>query len=635
MSGETHLLATIAIGLTAAFIGGAVARFVRLPAIVGYLVAGMAIGPFTPGIVADQAIASELADLGVVLLMFGVGLHFSLRDLWSVRGVAVGALLQIVVTSALGTVIGIAFGWPASQGLLLGLALSVASTVVLLRALTERGELDTAHGRVAVGWLIVQDLFTVLALVLLPTAALLLESQGSASVEAALGEVGFALGRAALLVALMIAVGTRLLPRILLAVARDGSRELFTLAVLAAAIGLAFASSVLFGVSLALGAFLAGAVLAESDLSHQAASEALPMRDAFAVLFFVSIGMLIDPTFLLAQPVEVLAVLALVVGGNSLAALAVVLLRGEPPRTALTVAAGVAQVGEFSFILATLAVGLGLLPAAGFQLVVAAALLSITLNPAVFALADRVEPAFRDWSLVRRWQARVVRDLEPAPAASARTERRHAVVVGHGRVGTLIAWALERRGFGYVVIEQNRRVVEGLRERGIRALYGDGIDAELLRQAGIDQAAVLVVAVADPTTARMVVERARALAPRVEIVVRTHREQAAQSLANTFGARPVVSERELAVQMARLTLRRFGVSANEAEAIAGGLRTITVTRPPAPPGGMSGGIGRLGQRLRRALRPNEPSEPAAAPAPAEPPVVDPAPAPHARIAELG
>jgi CPA2 family monovalent cation:H+ antiporter-2 len=465
MLGETHLLATIAIGLSAAFIGGYLARLVKLPAIVGYLVAGMAIGPFTPGIVADSAIATELAELGIVLLMFGVGLHFSFRDLWDVRRIAApGAIGQITFTTVLGTVLGMALGWGPIAGFVLGLSLSVASTVVLLRALTDRQELDTGHGRIAIGWLIVQDIFTILTLVLLPTVAVLSTGTSGETFAQAIVDVVLAIGRAGLLVVLMFVVGTRVVPRILLSVARDGSRELFTLAVLAAAIGLAFVSSAIFGVSLALGAFLAGAVLAESDMSHQAASEALPMRDAFAVLFFVSVGMLVNPTFLLAHPLEVGLAVAIVVLGNSLGAFAIVTLAGHPSRTALTVAAGVAQIGEFSFILATLAVSLGLLPGDGFQLVVAAALLSITANQLVFAVVDRVEPRLREASFLRRWRLRPRTDLMPVPLATAQTERRHAVVIGHGRVGALIAWALERRGFGYVVIEQNRRVVEALRE---------------------------------------------------------------------------------------------------------------------------------------------------------------------------
>jgi CPA2 family monovalent cation:H+ antiporter-2 len=629
---ESDLLATIAGGLVAAFIGGYIARRLGLPPIVGYLVAGVAIGPFTPGFVADQEVATQLAELGVILLMFGVGLHFSLRDLWAVRGIALpGAVGQIVVATLLGTVIGIAIGWGVVAGVILGLALSVASTVVLLRALMERRELDTTHGRVAVGWLIVEDIFTVLVLVILP--ALAIAQDGATSPGTAVVEVAIALGKAAVLAVLMFVVGARLLPRLLLSVARDGSRELFTLAVLATAIGIAFVSYAIFGVSLALGAFLAGAVLAESDLSHQAAFDALPLRDAFAVLFFVSVGMLVDPAFLVSHPIEIVAVVALVVLGKSIAALAIVLIAGYPTRTGLTVAAGLAQVGEFTFILAALGTQLGYLPPEGFQLSVAAAILSITLNPAAFALSDRIEPQIREHPLVAWLRTRRARDLTTLPSPLIEhAGRRHAVLVGHGRVGSLVARALERRGFAYVVIEQDRRIVEALRGRGIPALYGDAADPELLARAGIDHAVVLVVAVADPAASEVIYERARKAEPRLEIVVRTNADRTAARLASEARAWPVVGERELAIQMARVALRRFGVSGTEVEAIAQGIRSI----PPGPPPGGSPGGGRQSRSSRmtavrsRLVRPAAPratgSDPASdAGSPSAPEVVDPAP----------
>lgn len=593
---ETELLATIAGGLTAAFIGGFVARRLGLPAIVGYLVAGMAVGPFTPGFVADQNVATQLAELGVILLMFGVGLHFSLADLWSVRAIAIpGAAAQIAIGTTLGTALGLVFGWGIAGGLVLGLALSVASTVVLIRTLTERRELDTAQGRIALGWLIVQDLFTVLVLVLLPTAALMLN--GGANLETAALDVAIVLGKAALLVILMYVVGGRIFPWLLLSVAREGSRELFTLAVLAAAIGIAFVSFAVFGVSLALGAFLAGAVLAESDLSHQAASDALPLRDAFAVLFFVSVGMLVDPAFLLANPLPVVAVVLLVVAGNSLAAFGIVTLMGYPSRVAVTVGAGLAQVGEFTFIVAALGLELGLLPGEGFQLAVAGAILSITLNPFAFALADRVEPRVREVGLVRWLRTRGARELTLLEAApSRRADRRHAIIAGFGRVGSLVAGALDRRGFGYVVIDLDRRLVERLRERGIMALYGDATSEELLEQAGIDRAAVFVLAMDDPRASMVALERARHANPRIEIVMRTHAERTAARLREEERVWPLVGERELGVQMARVTLRRFGISGPEVEAIAQGLR---VGPPPIEPGS---GDGRSSLPLRTWLR---------------------------------
>ena len=447
------------------------------------------------------------------------------------------------------------------------------------------------------GWLIVQDLFTVLVLVLLPTIAVL--SEGSTTIGQALIDVAVVIAKAAAVIAVMYVVGGRVLPRLLLSVAREGSRELFTLAVLAAAIGLAFVSYAGFGVSLALGAFLAGAVLAESDLSHQAASDALPLRDAFAVLFFVSVGMLVDPAFLVANPLPVLAVVGLIVCVNSVAAFSIVVVLGYPTRVSTTVGAGLAQVGEFTFVVAALGLELGLLPTEGFQLAVAGAILSITLNPLAFAVADRGEPAIRDWRLVRWFAARRAGDMARLESPPTRkSDRRHAVIAGFGRVGSLVAGALDRRGFGYVVIDVDRRLVERLRERGIAALYGDATNVALLEQADIDHAAVLVLAMDDPSAAMVTLERARRTNPRIEVVMRTHTEALAARLRDEERVWPIVGERELGVQMARVTLRRFGISGPEVEAIAQGLR---VGPPPAGPGGDGGrgGTGWLAQRLAR------------------------------------
>ena len=354
MDHQPALITTIAIGLTAAFVGGLVARRLRLPTIVGYLVAGVAIGPFTPGLIADQAVATELAEIGVILLMFGVGIEFSIADLLAVRRIAVpGAIAHVALVTLLGVGVGVALGWGVGGGLVLGLAISIASTVVLLRALMERNELDSPQGRIALGWLIVEDLLTVLVLVLLPTIAPVLSGGRTEAGEVVL-EVGVALVKAAVFAVLILFVGARVVPRLLLIVARERSRELFTLSILAVALGIAFVASSLFGVSFALGAFLAGAVVSESDMSHQAAADALPLRDAFAVLFFVSVGMLLDPAFLLAQPALVLAISFLIVVVKAVLKFAIVAAFGYPARTGLTVGAGLAQVGEFSFILATL-----------------------------------------------------------------------------------------------------------------------------------------------------------------------------------------------------------------------------------------------------------------------------------------
>jgi monovalent cation:H+ antiporter-2, CPA2 family len=390
---ESDLIATIAIALTSAFVGGFIARRLRLPPIVGYLLAGVAVGPYTPGLVANQGIALELAEIGVVLLMFGVGLHFSVKDLLAVRDIAVpGALAQIAAATGMGIGVGLAIGWGLGAALVLGLAVSVASTVVLLRTLERRDLLASEAGLVAVGWLIVEDLFTVIALVILPPLAGVLGT-GTGATPTALdvaGDVGLALGKAVALSALMLIAGARSLPWLLDRVERERSRELFTLAVLTIAVGIAFAASVVFDVSLALGAFLAGAVLSASHLSDRAARDILPLSDTFGVVFFVSVGMLLDPSRLIAHPAALLAVVLVVVLGKTLIALLIVAARRKPLRTGLTVAAGLAQVGEFSFIVATAGRTLGLLPEQGFQLVVATAVVSITLNPFLFAAVEPI-----------------------------------------------------------------------------------------------------------------------------------------------------------------------------------------------------------------------------------------------------
>ncbi|HEX5827101.1 MAG TPA: cation:proton antiporter [Candidatus Limnocylindrales bacterium] len=390
MDHSAALIETIAIGLVAAFIGGVIASRLGLPTIVGYLLAGVAVGPFTPGLVADTGTAQQLAELGVILLMFGVGIHFSIADLLSVRGTAIpGAIGQIAVATILGIGLGILLGWGPAGGLVLGLAVSVASTIVLLRGLEGRGELETPQGRIAVGWLIVEDLFTVLVLVLLPTLAPILLGQGGDPGDVLTG-LALAVVKLVAFAALMLVVGVRLVPRLLMWVRGTGSRELFTLSVLAVAIGIAVAAYAVFGVSFALGAFLAGVVLNESPISHDAAEDALPLRDAFAVLFFVSVGMLLDPGYLVANPGAVVLMTLLVVVAKSVAAFVIVVLLRRPLRVALTVAAALSQVGEFSFIVATLGLSLALIPQDAYQLIVAAALVSITLNPFLFRL---VEPA--------------------------------------------------------------------------------------------------------------------------------------------------------------------------------------------------------------------------------------------------
>jgi CPA2 family monovalent cation:H+ antiporter-2 len=590
MDHEPVLISTIAVGLVAAFIGGLIAQRLRLPTIVGYIAAGVALGPFTPGIIADTQVASELAEIGVILLMFGVGIEFSIKDLLTVRRIAIpGAIGQFIVATSLGILLGVGLGWGIGGGLILGLAISVASTVVLLRSIDDRGELDTPQGRIAVGWLIVEDLFTVVILVVLPTIAPLLGGTATSQNGAGLGPVGdvvLALAKAAVFAVIMVVVGARLVPRILNLVAHQGSRELFTLAVLAIALGIAFVSSTVFGVSFALGAFLAGAVVGESDMSHQAAADALPLRDAFAVLFFVSVGMLLDPTFLVDYPLAILAMVGLVVVSKAVVKFAIVTLFGYPIRTGLTVGIGLAQIGEFSFILGTVGLTLGLLPTEGFQLIVASSLLSIALNPFLFRLVDPLDRRLRELPVLTRWLERRAAGLAVLPEGPEEPPvRGHAILCGYGRVGRLIAPALDRRGFRYVVITLQRREVEQLRARGIAAIYGDASNAEVLHRAHVETARLVIVASSDPHVTRLVVERALAANPAIDFVLRTHSDtEAAQLRALSGRVQAVHGERELAVQMVRYSLRRFGVDAREAEAIAQGLRRMGATAVPPSPG---------------------------------------------------
>ncbi len=615
MDHEPVLISTIAIGLTAAFIGGLLVRRLGLPSILGYILAGVVIGPFTPGLIADAAVATELAEIGVILLMFGVGIHFSLDDLLAVRGLAVpGAIIRIIVATVLGIAFGLAIGWGVGGGLVLGLAISMASTVVLLRALEERSELDTVQGRTAVGWVIVEDLVTVVVLVVLPTVAPLLggTDPGTSVTGSPLGDLAVALGKAGIFAALMIVAGKRLIPPLLVLVARENSRELFSLAILAIALGIAFAASSIFGISLALGAFLAGAIVNESDMSHQAAADALPLRDAFAVLFFVSVGMLLDPSFLVEHPLEVAAVVLLIVGAKSLAAVGIVAAFGYPIRTGLTVGAGLAQIGEFSFILGTVGLGLGLLPPEGIQLIVAGALVSIALNPLLFRAIDPLEAYIKQHDRVHAIFERRG-DLGRLEPAESEPLRRHAILAGYGRVGRTIASVFDRRGYHYVVISQDRRAIEELRARGVPAIYGDAARPELLEHAGIQLARMLIVAIGDGHATRLIVERARAANPSIDLIVRTHSDNEAARLRGIGGSvQAIYGNRELSVQMARYSLRRFGVSGTEAEAIAQGLRGrgAIPPPPPRPPSRLSTLRARLSGSTVKAASEAERAEPA-------------------------
>jgi CPA2 family monovalent cation:H+ antiporter-2 len=552
MHHDTTLIALVAMGFVLACAFGYLATRVRLPPIVGYLIAGIAVGPFTPGFVGDAGIAGQLAEIGVILLMFGVGLHFSLDTLLAVRGIAVpGAVAQIAVATAIGTAMAMSWGWSLGAGIVLGLALSVASTVVLLRALQQRNELDSQHGRIAVGWLIVEDLAMVLALVFLPALADAMQgSGGDVSWGTLLTKLGITVGKIVLFVALALVGGKRLVPWLLERIARTGSRELFTLAVLAIALGIAYGSAVLFDVSFALGAFFAGVLLSESELSHQAAADSLPLQDAFAVLFFVSVGMLFDPTILVRDPLAVLAVLLAIVVGKSLAAFLIVLLFRYPVATALTVSASLAQIGEFSFILAAMGVSLGLLPPEGRDLVLAGALISITLNPFVFATITpvtrwvRARPSL--YGMVERGATRLA-TLPDNPRSNP--IRGHAVIVGYGRVGGMIGEALADKHLPFVVIERDLRLVEVLRERGIRAIYGDASASGVLDAAHIDTATLLIIASPDSYAARRVLDLARQANPRIDTVVRTHNDIEREHFEKVGVGRVVMGERELALGM--------------------------------------------------------------------------------------
>ncbi|HEX7828046.1 MAG TPA: cation:proton antiporter, partial [Thermoanaerobaculia bacterium] len=515
-------------------------------------------GPNTRGFVADVDLASQLAEIGVMLLMFGVGLHFSLDDLASVRSIALpGAVVQIVVATALGIVTAMLWGWSFGAGLVFGLALSVASTVVLLKALEARNVLETFNGRIAVGWLIVEDLVMVLVLVLLPPLANVLggAAHGNAGGSGIWVTLLITFAKVGAFIVLMLVVGRRLFPRILWLVAKTGSRELFTLCVIAAAVGVAYGAAVLFGVSFALGAFFAGMMMRESSFSHRAADESLPLRDAFAVLFFVSVGMLFDPAVLLREPLAVLAVVAIIMLGKTIAAIGLVLLFRYPLNTALTVGASLAQIGEFSFILAGLGVEYKLMPDEGRNLILAGALISIALNPAIFAA---IEPAQR-WirarsALARRLEQRDDPLAELPTSVDAALLTGHVAIVGYGRVGRRIAAALLERNIPYTIAETNREVVEQLRAEGAHAVSGDASDPAVLIQAHVARAAMLVIATPDTIGVRKMIDVARKLNPKIQIVLRTHSDEEAAMLRQEHAGVVFMGEHELAKAMTQHVL---------------------------------------------------------------------------------
>ena len=556
MTHETPLIAAIVAGIVLAFLLGALAHRLRISPLVGYLLAGVVVGPFTPGFVADQPLVNQLAEIGVILLMFGVGLHFSLKDLLSVRAIAVpGAIAQIAVATCLGWGLAALIGWPIGAGIVFGLALSVASTVVLLRAMQERRLLATDEGRIAIGWLIIEDLFMVATLVLLPPLAELLGAvDGASGASPGLQEIGLALawtlGKVAVFVAIMLVAGRRLVPWLLHLVAHTGSRELFRLAVLSIALGIAFGAALLFGVSFALGAFFAGMILSESELSHQAAEETLPLRDAFAVLFFVSVGMLLDPVTLLDQFWLVLATLLIITLGKSAAAFLIVRAFGHPRRTALIISASLAQIGEFSFILAGLGLSLGLLPEQGQDLILAGAIISILINPASFFAIDWLQRKRPDYVPSTAHDRPSTNPLSDRPAKTTLTG--HCVLIGFGRVGRMIGEKLRDAGRAAYVIELSTDLAAGLADFGSQGIDGNAADQEVLAGANLEQAACLFVAIPDSFESGQIVEQARQLNPGLKIIARAHSEAEMTHLKRLGATEVVIGEHELALAMMRL-----------------------------------------------------------------------------------
>jgi len=555
---DVPLLVNIGVALSAALAGGLIARRLGIPTLVGYLLAGMAIGPFTPGFVGDLDTIRQLAELGVIFLMFGVGLHFSLKDLWRVRGAAVpGAVAQMTVGTVLGVLLARAWGWDFHASLVLGLSISVASTVVLLRGLMDFGLLDSRHGRLAVGWLVLEDLATVLLLLLLPTLA-------HAGTSLDWTAVGGTLLKAAAFVVLMLVGGKRVVPWVLMQVSHMRSRELFLLVTLVAAVGIALAAAALFGVSLALGAFLAGVVVGESPLSHQVGNDVLPFREAFAVLFFVSVGMLVNPASLVTHAGPVALLTAVIVAGKAIAAILICAAVGQPLRSGLVVAAGLSQIGEFSFILGQAGFKLGMLDHDQYSLVLAGGVLSITVNPFMFRLIDPAERAIARTP----WLARLLDRSRPVETEAAPTTGGHVVVVGCGRVGGHIVDVLGRIGVPRLVIETDASIVEELGRQGVPVLFGDAANSDVLRHANLPDARALVVTIPLESAAAVAVASARELAPNLPIVARAATRPGVKSL-SALGAEDVIHpELEGGLEVVRHVLLRLGYPLREVQKYA-------------------------------------------------------------------
>ena len=547
MQHHTSLIAMLVFGFVLAFVLGALANRLRLSPLVGYLLAGVVAGPFTPGFVGDAELAPQLAEIGVILLMFGVGLHFSLRDLMSVKSIAIpGAVGQIAVATLLGWGLAELLGWRHVEGLVFGFSLATASTVVLLRAMEERRLLDTRRGKIAVGWLIVEDLACVVALVLIPALAGALEGGGG---NVGGGEIAKALaltfGKVAAFVAFMLIVGRKAIPWVLERIAGTGSRELFTLCVLSIAMGVAFGSAELFGVSFALGAFFAGMLLNESEFSHQAAQDSLPMRDAFAVLFFVSVGMLFDPRILVEHPLQVLATALIIVFGKSAAAFLIVRAFGHPTATALTISTSLAQIGEFAFIIAGLGLSLKILPKDGHDLVLAGALLTIMLNPILFMALDR-------WQA--REDARNAAPAEPEPEVVPVNVEGHAIVVGYGRVGSQLAQLLGERGVPVVVIEEDADRVAQARAHGLPTVRGNVAKQQVMLEAAPERAHLAIFAMPQALEAGEAIERLKALNPTISVLARAHSDAQVRHLLEHGADAAVLAERELAYSLAEMVM---------------------------------------------------------------------------------
>ena len=558
------LIGTIVAGLVIAFIMGALAHRLKVSPIAGYLLAGVIVGPFTPGFVADVGLASQLAEIGVILLMFGVGLHFSLRDLLSVRKIAIpGAIVQIGAATLMGMGLAWALGWTLLAGFVFGLALSVASTVVLLRALEHRNLVQTERGRIAVGWLIVEDLVMILALVLLPPIAAAMSGSGAVTGASIAGSIAGTFFKVAGFIALMLIVGRRVIPALLHWVVHTGSRELFRLSVLAIALGVAFGAAFVFDVSFALGAFFAGMILGETQLSRRATEETLPLRDAFAVLFFVSVGMLFDPRVPVEQPGSLLVTVAIIIFGKSVAAFAIVRAFGHPTQTALTVSASLAQIGEFSFILAGLGTGLGILPPEARDLILAGSILSILANPFIFSLfAERIR---RDCEAEREAEGRVEQEKQ-------RRREGHVILVGYGRVGSHIAKQLHEGRRALIVIEDQRDTARKAETEGMQVVLGNATQPRVLHEAGIEHASKLLIAIPEGFEGGAVAERARELNPKLPIIARAHSDEEVEHLRSLGAQHVVMAERETAKRMFTLAAEVGAAAApteNEPVSIAG------------------------------------------------------------------